>query len=212
MIVTLAFAQSLDGCITARSGQSTALSGTESMQYTHALRAVHDAILVGIDTVLADDPRLNVRLVQGASPQPIVLDSQLRIPLTCRLITQPVLPLWVACSHSAPMAREHEIEAHGARVLRIFDDGPYVGRWPQLLAALEERSIRSLMVEGGSRVITSLLESGCVHRLSLTIAPRLLAGIHAVRSTRVALPALQNVRYRPVGGDLIVEAEFSTSA
>jgi 3,4-dihydroxy 2-butanone 4-phosphate synthase/GTP cyclohydrolase II len=94
----------------------------------------------------------------------------------------------------------------------MFDDGPYVGRWPQLLAALEERSIRSLMVEGGSNVITSLLESGCVHHLSLTIAPRLLAGLHAVRSTRVALPALHNVRYRPVGGDLIVEAEFAPPA
>jgi len=199
MIVTLAFAQSLDGCITARQGYPTALSSAEAMAYTHGLRAAHDAILVGVDTVLADDPRLNVRLVSGASPQPIVLDSHLRIPLTCRLIAQPVHPLWVLCSNSVQTERRHEVEAHGVRVLNAFDEGSYAGRWPQLLRVLEEQNIRSLMVEGGSHVITSLLESGCAHRLSLTIAPRFLTGMHALHHTRIELPELRNVRYRPVG-------------
>src|SRR5512143_3712545 len=84
--ITLAYAQSLDGSIAARSGGPLALSGTESMHYTHQLRAAHDAILVGIGTVLGDDPRLNVRLTGGPSPRPIVLDSSLRSPLTARCL------------------------------------------------------------------------------------------------------------------------------
>jgi len=208
MIVTLAFAQSLDGCITVRPGHPTALSCAEAMAYTHRLRAAHDAILVGVDTVLADDPRLSVRLVEGRSPQPIVLDSNLRMPLACRLVTQPVHPLWVLCSRFARADRQHELEAHGVRVLRAFDEGPYLARWPQMLDVLVAQGVGSLMVEGGSRVITSLLESGCAHRLSLTIAPRMLAGLHAVHQTRLSLPELHNVRYRPVGSDLVVEADF----
>ena len=82
--VTLTYAQSLDGSITARSGAPLSLSGAESLHYTHQLRAAHDAILVGIGTVLSDDPRLDVRLVTGPSPRPIVLDSELRCPVTAR--------------------------------------------------------------------------------------------------------------------------------
>src|SRR3989304_8693232 len=74
-LVTLSYAQSLDGCIAARAGERLALSGPESMRLTHRLRAAQDAILVGIGTVPADNPRLTVHLVQGQDPQPIVLDS-----------------------------------------------------------------------------------------------------------------------------------------
>ncbi len=75
--ITLSYAQSLDGSLTTRRGRPLALSGPESYQLTHHLRADHDAILVGIDTVLADDPRLTVRGVRGEAPQPVVLDSRL---------------------------------------------------------------------------------------------------------------------------------------
>src|SRR5262249_3832268 len=80
--VTLSYAQSVDGSIAARPGQPLALSGAQSMTLTHQLRVAHDAILVGIGTVLADNPRLTVRLVEGKNPQPIVADSHLRFPLS----------------------------------------------------------------------------------------------------------------------------------
>ena len=78
--VTLSYAQSLDGSIATAAGQPLRISSPQSMIMTHALRAAHDAILVGINTVLADDPSLTVRLDEGNNPQPIVLDSQLRMP------------------------------------------------------------------------------------------------------------------------------------
>ena len=78
--VTLSYAQSLDGCIAAKRGQPLALSGPQSLTLTHQLRSAHDAIMVGIGTLLADNPRLTVRLVEGRDPQPVVLDSRLRFP------------------------------------------------------------------------------------------------------------------------------------
>ncbi|HEX9595492.1 MAG TPA: RibD family protein, partial [Anaerolineales bacterium] len=80
--VTLSYAQSLDGSIALHRGEPLTLSGPESMAMTHRLRAAHDAILVGIGTVISDDPQLNVRLVEGRNPQVVVLDSRLRLPLT----------------------------------------------------------------------------------------------------------------------------------
>ena len=82
--VTVSYAQSVDGSIAGRNRLPIRLSGPAAMRLTHRLRAVHDAILVGIETVLADDPRLTVRLVAGPNPRPIVLDTQLRTPPGCR--------------------------------------------------------------------------------------------------------------------------------
>jgi 3,4-dihydroxy 2-butanone 4-phosphate synthase/GTP cyclohydrolase II len=83
--VTLAYAQSLDGSLAARRGEPLSLSGLESQKLTHRLRASHSAILVGISTLLADDPQLNVRLVEGENPQPVVLDSRLRTRFKARV-------------------------------------------------------------------------------------------------------------------------------
>src|SRR4051794_24685033 len=85
-IVTLAYAQSLDGSIATAARRPLALSSQPALKLTHQLRAEHDAILVGIGTVLADDPLLTVRLVNGPNPVPVVLDSRLRLPSTARLL------------------------------------------------------------------------------------------------------------------------------
>src|SRR5512143_3069618 len=114
--VTLTYAQSLDGSIAARSGMPLPLSGTESMQYTHQLRAAHEAILVGIGTVLSDDPRLNVRLTAGASPRPIILDSELRCPIDARCLEASRRPIVVA-NDGADDVRWRALEAQGVRVL-----------------------------------------------------------------------------------------------
>src|SRR5512142_1687762 len=85
-LVTLSYAQSLDGCLTVERGRPTPLSGREALRLTHRLRAAHQGILVGVGTVLADDPQLNVRLVEGRSPRPLVLDTNLRLPLEAGLL------------------------------------------------------------------------------------------------------------------------------
>ena len=105
--VTLSYAQSLDGSIAARRGSPLVLSGSATLEITHHLRSRHAAILVGIGTLLADDPQLTVRLVPGEDPQPVVLDSQLRFPLDARLLQTTKSP-WIMASRNAPADREFE--------------------------------------------------------------------------------------------------------
>jgi GTP cyclohydrolase II len=211
--VTLSFAQSLDGSIAAQPGQRTILSGSESMAYTHRLRAAHDAILVGVGTVIADNPKLTVRLATGAHPQPVVLDSALRVPLECNLIASPVRPLWVMCAHDAPAERQRALEDLGVQVLRVDAPGAYHTRWPALLGALAARSVGTLMVEGGARVIASMLAGSAAHRLAVTIAPRLLGGLRALDAPADPAPwqRLVNVRYEKLGADMILEADLVNS-
>jgi 3,4-dihydroxy 2-butanone 4-phosphate synthase/GTP cyclohydrolase II len=110
--VTLSYAQSLDGSIAARPGRPLALSGSKSMALTHGLRATHEGILVGIGTLLADDPRLNVRLVEGKDPQPIVVDSRLRFPPYANLLRNGRIP-WIATSAEADPERQAALEKIG---------------------------------------------------------------------------------------------------
>src|SRR5512145_1236608 len=117
-LVTLSYAQSLDGCLTIQRGFPQALSGQASLALTHELRSAHDALLVGIGTVLADNPRLTVRLVEGKNPQPIVADSRLRLPLSANLLCQHPLSPWIATGEQADAGRQKVLEAAGARVLR----------------------------------------------------------------------------------------------
>lgn len=204
--VTLSYAQTLDGSI-ALPGRGLALSGPESLQMTHALRAAHDGILVGIGTVLVDDPRLTVRLAPGRNPQPIVLDSHLRIPPTANLLKHPDRRLWVAAADPDP-ERQSALEALGAWVcaLPMDSDGRVV--LAALLERLGERGIKTLMVEGGARVINSFLGARLVDRLVLTLSPRMIEGVRAVTAPGEAGLELKNVRYRQLGSDLIVEADL----
>ena len=206
--VTLSYAQSVDGSIAARPGQPLALSGTLSMTLTHQLRAAHDAILVGIGTVLADNPRLTVRLVEGKNPQPIVADSRLRFPLSANLLCEHPLSPWIAAGEPADASRQHVLEAAGAHVLRL----PMNARGHVNLTALLERlgalGINSVMVEGGARIITSFLAERLVDHIVLTVAPRLVGGIRAVRRLThgdpAQLPRLRNLRYQWLEDDLVL--------
>jgi len=214
--VTLSYAQSLDGSIAARRGFPLQISGTESAQLTHQLRAVHDAILVGIGTVLADDPRLTVRHAQGKDPQPVVLDSQLRFPLGAKLLRE--RSPWIATTGQADGNKARSLTAAGAVLLTLPAD--CIGRVHllSLLARLCELGIESLMVEGGAAVITSFLRQQLVDFAVLTIAPIFVGGLHAtediagqnaVRSAASPLsynsfPKLQGLGIAQLGDDLIV--------
>jgi GTP cyclohydrolase II len=205
--VTLSYAQSLDGCIAARPGQPLALSGPRSLTLTHKLRAAHDAILVGVGTVLADDPRLNVRLVSGPDPQPVVVDSQLRFPLEAQLLQAPPLP-WIATGPQADESRQQALEAAGARILRLPTT---VGGRVNLMALLEQLgdlAIHSLMVEGGAQIITSFLAARLVDYLIVTVTPTLIGGLHAVNDLSAAkpthFPRLSELRYERLDDDLII--------
>ncbi len=212
--VTVSYAQSFDGCIAACSGQPLRLSSPESMRLTHALRASHDAILIGIGTVLADDPRLTVRLVEGHDPQPIVLDSQLRLPINARLLDHPK-PVYVATT-ATPDAqdRRHALEQRGIKVLQLPMDASGRVDLPALLQRLGEMGIQSVMVEGGAQTITSFLTAPLAHYAVVTIAPVFVGGLHAIgqqvnNHAAPLLPQLENLSHTSVGKDLVVWAELS---
>lgn len=217
--VTLTYAQSLDGSIAARSGMPLPLSGTESMHYTHQLRAAHDAILVGIGTVLSDDPRLNVRLTGGPSPRPIVLDSSLRCPLTARCLEAARRPI-VATTDRAAEYRRRDLEAQGVTVLTIptCRNNESHLELAALLNRLLGESIRSVMVEGGAQVITSFLRARLVDRLVITIAPVLVGGLHGVIDLMAddahKFPRLQHATWQKLGNDWVVSGipDWSRSA
>ncbi len=206
--VTLSYAQSIDGSIAARPGQPLALSGALSMTLTHQLRVAHDAILVGIGTVLADNPRLTVRLAEGKNPQPIVADSRLRFPLSANLLCQHPLSPWIATGEQADAGRQNVLEAAGARVLRLPMNVRGQVNLTALLEQLGALGINSLMVEGGARIITSFLTERLVDHIVLTVAPRLVGGLRAVRRLAHAdpgqLPRLRNLRYQWLGEDLVL--------
>jgi len=207
--VTLSYAQSLDGSIAARPGRPLALSGPQSMAFTHSLRALHDAILVGIGTVLADNPRLSVRLVAGRSPQPVIVDSRLRFPPYADLLRNGRAP-WIATSHEADPQRQETLEAAGARVLRL----PGQNGWVDLTALLNhlgQQGVNHLMVEGGAQIITSFLASRLVDQMVLTIAPLLVGGLRVVDflgpSPLRRFPRLRHLSYQQLGDDLVLRGQ-----
>jgi GTP cyclohydrolase II len=213
--VTLSYAQTLDGSIAAGVGSPLGISGDRSLDFTHRLRAMHDAILVGINTVLTDDPQLTVRRVSGRNPRPVVVDSRLRIPLDCRLVRSARSDqgegLVVATTDAANAESAEKLESCGVEVwaLPALPDGCVDLR--ALFARLGECGHASVMVEGGARVITSVISCGLAHQLLVTIAPRLLGGIRAFgpAETLADWPDLVRVRYRSAGTDLLVHAEFA---
>ena len=208
--VTLAFAQSLDGCITAGQGSSTAISSDQSMIMTHQLRAMHDAILVGINTVLVDDPRLTVRHANGENPIPVVLDSSLRTPPTAKLLHQGGSQPIIATLPDASKERELKLVEAGARVIRM-PEAPGGGiRLTNLFFWLRQQQVKTLMIEGGSKVICSVLSDCLGDQLVLTIAPKFF-GRSGVRATEIlncvypiSKPCLTNVAVEQLGDDFVV--------
>jgi GTP cyclohydrolase II len=207
--VTLTFAQSLDGSIAARPRQRLRLSGSESLRLTHWLRSAHDSILVGIGTVLADDPRLTVRLVEGNQPQPVVLDTHLRTAPSARLLTGGGRSPWIVCAFDADVRRRKALETCGACVIEVTTGADGYLQISEVLAALANRGIRSVMVEGGAAVIQSFLTARLVDYVILTIAPVLVGGVGYLQAAEAVecrdLPRLHDVLAYQLGDDMIVE-------
>lgn len=198
--VTLKLATSLDGRIATASGESKWITGEAARLEVHRLRAAHDAILVGVQTVLADDPELTVRLPGRPVDQPlrVVLDSRLRTPPTAKLASGgDSLILTVAEPRPVGSASVERVEPDGAR--------PSV---TASLAAMKRHGITSVMIEGGGAVATSFLRAGLVDRLEWFRAPILMGGegrpcVAALALSRLSdAPRFRRLAVEPCGDDL----------
>lgn len=211
--VTLAYAQTLDGRIAARDGSSRWISGAESLARTHQLRASHAAIMVGIGTVLHDDPRLTVRLAQGRDPVRVVIDRTLRTPVTAALLRDGAgVGTWIVCGENAPRAHRDTLCATGATLITVPEAANQHLDLTVTLQLLAQRGITSVMLEGGSRLITSMLTAQLIDRVAITVAPKLLgAGVAVFGDIGIHTMAhalqLHNPVYTPCGADIWIEAE-----
>ena len=208
-------AMTFDGQLATRNGDSRWVSGAESRLRVHRLRDQVDAIMVGVETVLADDPQLTTRLPQaGRDPLRIVVDSSLRIPLKSRVVQQQSNAVTlIATTIKAPPAKIAELQATGCEVLIVPDAAGKVSL-PELWQELGRRNVQSLLLEGGRTLAAAALSAGLINRLQVYVAPKLLAGAglsglfagEGYALMKDALP-LENLAVEKVGEDLLLTAE-----
>jgi riboflavin-specific deaminase-like protein len=207
--VTVSYAQSLDGSIASVNRQQLQLSGAESMRLTHQLRALNHSILVGIGTVLADNPSLTTRLVPGDNPQPVILDTNLRTPPEANLVNRQDLSTWVANGNHGSGDRCSMLRQKGATLIscRCGDDG--LIDLEALMEELVKRQIDSLMVEGGARVITSFIRWKLVDLFVVTVSPKFVGGLSVIDTSSfqsTSFLQLEDAHYQTLGEDLIIWA------
>lgn len=207
--VCLKSATSLDGKIALPSGESKWITGEEARQYGHRLRHFADAIVVGIETVLSDDPQLSVRLDEEATqPIRVVLDSGARLPLGAN-IWRDAPALLVAVGSQAPRERVEALQNLGATVLECERDAAGI-RWQPLLEELYRREVVSILIEGGARVAGSALRAGVVDKVAWFVAPMLIGqGKSALAGFSIEYlgeaPRLKLAQTKSLGADVLVE-------
>ncbi len=201
-------AQSLDGRIATRGGISQWISGEEDLVHTHRMRALADAVLVGVNTVLLDNPRLTVRRCAGRSPVRVVVDPNRRLDGSQRIFNDEAAPTLILAR--ADRVRERE-SLNGAEIVPVPCSG--AGLDPLAMRRiLGERGLTWLFIEGGGITISSFLAARALDRLQLTIAPLIIGS----GRPSLSLPAIENLgdglrprtRRVTLGADVMIECDF----
>ena len=208
MSITLKLATSLDARIATAAGESRWITGPESREQVHRLRAAHHAVVIGVETALADDPRLNVRLDDGGEarqPARVVLDSRQRLSAGCKLVqTAREIPTFVVATAEPDPA----LIAAGVRVLTVPAIGEDRPELKSVVQALAVAGLSSLFVEGGGQVAGSFLRCGLVDAIEWFRAPIVIGGEGrpAVGALAVAAlgeaPHFRRVEVTQLGDDL----------
>ncbi|MBF0262234.1 MAG: bifunctional diaminohydroxyphosphoribosylaminopyrimidine deaminase/5-amino-6-(5-phosphoribosylamino)uracil reductase RibD [Magnetococcales bacterium] len=219
-LITLKLAASLDGKTATRTGESQWITGPAARARVQRMRDQHDAVLVGIGTILADNPRLNCRMPGGRDPVRVVVDSRLRIPDNARVFDSSVdSPLWIATGRGANFARAEALGSRAnVRVIPCRETPDGRVNLSDLMARLAELDLTSVLCEAGSVLTGALLEAGLADRLSLFVAPKLIGG----KDSRGLLDSigigsladaqrLVNMNVSQVGEDLLIEGDFEGS-
>lgn len=178
-LFTLKMATTLDGRIATRSGESQWITGEAARMRGHLLRAGHDAVMVGIGTALADDPSLDCRLpgLADRSPVRIVVDGRLRLPLTGRLATTAGRrPTWIVTLEGGAARRRDALRECGVELIDVGADQDGRVDLAAAAAALGERGLTRVLVEGGAKLTANLLRHGLADRLAWFRAPRIIGG------------------------------------
>ncbi|MCX8147260.1 MAG: bifunctional diaminohydroxyphosphoribosylaminopyrimidine deaminase/5-amino-6-(5-phosphoribosylamino)uracil reductase RibD [Candidatus Woesearchaeota archaeon] len=207
--VIMKTAISLDGKTATKKGHSKWISSEESRNYVHTIRNKVDAVMVGINTVLADDPHLTTRIEGGKDPLRIILDSKLRIPLNARILKDK--NAIIATTQKYNRKKKVALERRGIGVVVVNSNSERVDM-KELMNELALRGITSIMIEGGSEVNASALKAGIVDKVIYFIAPKIIGGKDAkpavggegINYMDEAIE-LKNVEVKRVGPDIVVE-------
>lgn len=209
--VTVKFAQTLDGKIATLTGDSKWISSQSSLRLAHTLRSCHDAVLVGVKTIIRDNPLLTVRLVKGKNPKKVILDSRLRMPLDSKILRgRSAQSTIIATTSLADKRKIEKLRSMGATVWVIRKNSLGQVNLQHLLDKLGKEGIRSLLVEGGAKVITSFLARNLIDHLLIVIAPKILgSGTDSIDhriifKTEIPL-SLSSVGFLTTGEDIILQ-------
>ncbi len=170
---------SLDGKIATYTGHSKWVTGSEARAYGHQLRDTYDAILVGIGTVLADNPSLTTRLTyQGKNPIRVIIDSNARTPIDSNVVTDGLARTIIAVTREAPQEKLDGLLACGVEVIVCKENAKGVDL-SYLFKVLGEQQITSILIEGGATINASILEDNLVDKVHWFIAPKIIGGVDA---------------------------------
>ncbi|MBR4642061.1 MAG: bifunctional diaminohydroxyphosphoribosylaminopyrimidine deaminase/5-amino-6-(5-phosphoribosylamino)uracil reductase RibD [Selenomonadaceae bacterium] len=206
--ITMKFACSIDGKIATVAGESQWISCEASRKFTHHLRDINDAILVGVGTVLADNPSLTTRLVEGKNPVRVIVDSNARTPLDSKVLDKSARTI-IATTSNAPPEKISALKNCGVEI--IFAGGGERVDLKILMQALAEREITSVLVEGGGTINFSLLRAGLVDKVLAFVAPKIIGGKNSLTAVEGAgfeklsdAVTLKNITVQNFGEDILI--------
>lgn len=210
--VILKIAQSIDGKIALATGESRWITGEDSRRYVHNLRNEVDAVLVGIGTVKKDNPSLTCRIPGGRDPYRIIVDSNLEIPLSAKVLRHKDHKTIIAVTKNAGTEKIDLVKNLGAEVLIIKRDKNGLVDLKTLMKRLRRLNMMSVLIEGGSSINASAISTKIVDKVMFFTAPKIIGGINAIPSIAGKSPALlrnalkiKNLQVKKIGGDILLE-------
>ncbi len=206
--VILKVAMSVDGKIATSTGDSKYITSKEARTLVHQMRSEVDAVMVGLNTVLRDNPELTVRLVKGKDPLKIVVDSKLKMPKNCNLMKDPS-KLIIATTNKAPKSQLKKFQQKGITILTTKLKSGFVDL-EDLMKQLGKHEITSVMIEGGSQLNSSAIKEGIVDKILIFTAPKLIGnGLGAIGNLGVnkinKAINLKNPVVKKIGNDILIE-------
>lgn len=214
--IALKYAMTLDGKIATAGGESKWITGDDAREHVHQLRHRYAAIMVGIGTVLADDPMLNARIPNGNDPVRVICDSKLRIPEQSQIVQTANQIKTIIATISNDEEKIKKLEQKGITIIKTTSENDRVNL-RQLLKQLRQLEIDSVLIEGGGILNESLIKSGCVHKVYAYIAPKLFGGEKAktpvegegIKKISDAI-VFDELKATKLGSDILLEGKVKT--